>query len=927
MTDRPEDLLASRFDRLAALPPNQRAAALDALALVPEERAELEALLAADAIEDARLEREIADAAQRLGESVDLAPEAGTRLGPWRILRELGSGGMGTVLLAERADGAVEQQVAIKLMRGFPTEDGRRRLRQERQVLAQLDHPHIARLLDAGEAVGGQPYFVMEYVDGVPVTTHAARAGLDRRPRIDLLDRVAEAVSHAHQRLVVHRDLKPSNVLVRADGTPKLLDFGVAKLLEIGDSGAATSTRVWTPGYASPEQKAGEPVTTATDVYALGVLLRELLTGHRPDGVPCDPPLPAVPVDADLAGVLAKATAEAAADRYPTVEALRDDLARWRDGRPVRAARDTALYRARKFVGRHRGSVSLVVLVLVALAAFVWRLGIERDRAREAEALAEQRRLVAEQAATITRGTLGFFTTLLAEAAPHRTLGEPITLRDLLSRLESRIEREVPAGSAQRAILQGYAGAIHAELGQYGLAAQALEPALATLRERGLEGSATYAGLAGAMAQAMFDAADHAAAARWSSEAARAWRAAAGNDAEAQSARAEALSWDAYAAYVGGDFATAAERFREALREAPPVPGDALRRDQRADDAHLLADALQRDGQFEAALAAVDAMVAELEAAGGGRTTGMQRLQRARAAVLVGLGRAGEALDALQRSIDLHVATFGALGSQYEGLLNDRGNALKELGRFAEARADLERSLELQRTAPGFQPGSDAAARNNLASVCDSEGDYECAVREFRGVLADVGDGLTDDQRRAVVQNLGRALALSGRHDEARALLEQALAGARQAGAAFDIGASLLHLARNELLAARWEAATTRAGEARAAFGELVPPSHYVFAGLDRIEGLAALGRGDLAAAAPAIERYRDATLANDGAGSLWAHIAECDLARLRHAQGRDDDARALLAAHLPPLRAALRPTHVDRAAAEALADRLGIAR
>jgi tetratricopeptide (TPR) repeat protein/predicted Ser/Thr protein kinase len=925
VTDRPEDLLATHFDRLAALPPTQRAAALDALALPAAERDELEALLAADAIEDARLEREIADAAQRLGESVDLAPEAGTRLGPWRIMRELGSGGMGTVLLAERADGAVEQQVAIKLMRGFPTEDGRRRLRQERQVLAQLDHPHIARLLDAGEAVGGQPYFVMEYIEGVPVTTHAARAGLDRRARIDLLDRVAEAVSHAHQRLVIHRDLKPSNVLVRADGTPKLLDFGVAKLLEIGDSGAATSTRVWTPGYASPEQKAGEPVTTATDVFALGVLLRELLTGYRPDGAPCDPPLPAVPVDADLAGVLAKATAEPSADRYPTVEALRDDLARWRDGRPVRAARDTALYRARKFVGRHRGSVSLVLLALVALGAFVWRLGIERDRALAAEALAEQRRVAAEQAATTARGTLGFFTTLLAEAAPDRTLGEPITLRDLLARLQSRIDSDVPGDSAQRAILLGYVGAILANLGEYGPAAQALEPSLAALREQGLDGSATYAGLAGAMAQVEFDAADYAGAVHWAADAARAWRAAASNDADAATAQAEALGWDGFGAYTSGDYAAATGHFREALRAAPPIAGDPLRRDQRADDAHLLVDALRRDGQYEPALVAVDAMIAEVAADGGGRSIGMQRLLRARAAVLGDLGRAADALDALQRSIDLHVAAYGASGSQYASLLNDRGAALKELGRYAEARADLEQALAMRRADPGFQPGGDAASRHNLASVCDSEGDYDCAVREFRALLADVGGTLQPGQRQVVLQGLGRALSMAGQHDEARRLLGQVLQDAEAAASPPAVGATLLHLARNELMAGRFADAVARATQAREIYAAALPPTHFVFAGLDRIEGFAALGRGDLGAAVPAIERYHAATLATDGAGSLWAAIAEVDLARLRHAQGRDDVARDLLRTHLPRLRATLRPTHADRAAAEALAARLAV--
>ena len=206
----------------------------------------------------------------------------GQRLGAWRVLRELGAGGMGTVLLAERADGQYTQQAAIKLIRGFSTEDGRRRLRMERQILAELDHPNIARLLDGGETADGQPYVAMEYVAGVELLDYLATHRLTLLQRLDLFDHIADAVQHAHQRLVIHRDLKPGNVLVRSDGEPKLLDFGVAKLIDIGiDSDARhTSTRVWTPGYASPEQKQGKAVTTTTDVYSLGVILCEITRLH-----------------------------------------------------------------------------------------------------------------------------------------------------------------------------------------------------------------------------------------------------------------------------------------------------------------------------------------------------------------------------------------------------------------------------------------------------------------------------------------------------------------------------------------------------------------------------------------------------------------------------------------------------------------------
>lgn len=198
-------------------------------------------------------------------------------IGGYRVLRELGAGGMGTVFLAERAIGETQQQVAIKLIRGFPTQDARMRLVRERSLLAGLNHPNIAGLIDGGETADGQPYLVMEYVEGVPLAEFCRGNALDLRARLRLFAQLCRAVQHAHQRLVVHRDIKPGNVLVRADGTPVLLDFGIGKLLD-STAPNATATRVFTPAYAAPEQRSGRAVTTATDVYGLGCVLFELLT-------------------------------------------------------------------------------------------------------------------------------------------------------------------------------------------------------------------------------------------------------------------------------------------------------------------------------------------------------------------------------------------------------------------------------------------------------------------------------------------------------------------------------------------------------------------------------------------------------------------------------------------------------------------------
>ncbi|HEX6133036.1 MAG TPA: serine/threonine-protein kinase, partial [Longimicrobiales bacterium] len=273
------------FDAAMELPPDGWADFLaDACAGDDDLRAEIERLLFLETAEtaDRSLERAVADAAREL--SAETGP-TGRTLGAYRLIDDIGHGGMGTVWLAERADDEYRVQVAVKLVRGgFAHPELERRFRAERQILADLRHPNIARLLDGGTAPDGTPYLVMEYVDGEPITVHAERNGLALRERLRLFQEICDAVQHAHESLVVHRDIKPSNILVDADGQVKLLDFGIAKLLGDGADAERTQAgvRAMTPDYASPEQVRGEPVTTATDVYQLGVLLCELLTGARP---------------------------------------------------------------------------------------------------------------------------------------------------------------------------------------------------------------------------------------------------------------------------------------------------------------------------------------------------------------------------------------------------------------------------------------------------------------------------------------------------------------------------------------------------------------------------------------------------------------------------------------------------------------------
>ncbi|HMS01867.1 MAG TPA: serine/threonine-protein kinase, partial [Gemmatimonadaceae bacterium] len=376
------------FHGALAQPEAAREAWLDAQEEDAALRAEVQRLLAADAqLEQAPLLDAAVQAAARDLVASETPRPLDTRLGPWRLLHELGRGGMGVVWLAERADGAYDARVAIKQLRStLASDDLMRRFRTERQILADLDHPNIARLVDGGTAPDGTPYLAMEYVPGATITAWADAQALDLTARLQLFLRVCDGVAYAHRALVVHRDLKPSNILVTPDGVPKLVDFGIAKLLDATSADDTADLRPMTPAYASPEQVRGERLTVATDVFSLGVVLYELLTGAQPfreagdDAssarqriLTTEPPLPSrivsgearVPsrrVDAaqlvgDLDTIVQTALRKDPGERYASVERLADDLRRHLDGRPLLARPAPPWYVLRKFVGRHRAPV------------------------------------------------------------------------------------------------------------------------------------------------------------------------------------------------------------------------------------------------------------------------------------------------------------------------------------------------------------------------------------------------------------------------------------------------------------------------------------------------------------------------------------------------------------------------------------------
>ncbi len=412
-----------------------------------------------------------------------LAP--GDPVGAWRIVSELGKGGMGQVFLAERMDPDLPQRAALKVVkRGMDTDEVLLRFRQERRILASLDHPGIARLLDGGATPDGRPWLALTYVPGIPLGERMARGDLSPRARVALLLDVAEAVAYAHRNLVLHRDLKPSNVIVTPEGKACLLDFGIAKLLQDepeheGPTQPVTrlGRRILTPEWASPEQMAGETLTTASDVYQLGLLLRRLLD----------------PLPGDLRYVAERALDPDPGRRYASAAEFAEELRRHLEGRPVLARAPSLLYRARRFVARHPAPVAAVagVVVLGGFFASAYTRGIARERD------------VAQAEAERARAAVDFVSTLFEGANPATSGGDTLHVFQLLERGEAELAEREDWNPSVRAELEGVLGRLLTQLGEYPRAEPLLlaalegpipDPAIRLQRLRGLASLRTYQG-------------------------------------------------------------------------------------------------------------------------------------------------------------------------------------------------------------------------------------------------------------------------------------------------------------------------------------------------------------------------------------------------------------------------------------------------
>ncbi len=679
------------------------------------------------------------------------AERPGATVGPYTLLRELGEGGMGTVWLAQRTDGMVQREVALKLPRGaWPRAELVERMARERDILAGLTHPNIARLYDAGVTPGGRPYLALEYVEGRPIDEYCNDQRLDVRARLRTFLQVAVAVAHAHGKLVVHRDVKPSNILVTADGQARLLDFGIAKLLDQGKTTHTELTeragRPLTPEYASPEQIAGEALGVASDVYSLGVVLYELLTGTRPyrpqrgsrnaleDAILHTDPSPpsASAIDrarrkvlrGDLDTIVLKALKKNPDERYPTVNAFEDDLQRYLSGRPVLARPDSTSYRFSKFVRRNRLAVGAAAAFVLSVAAFG---GVSAWQAR---VLAEQRRVAQVERDTseqVVRVLIDLFQATNPSVRPD---GDRMPIGEFLADAQTRSLELLRGAPAVRARLQQVFGLIHHSRGQYAPARAALEEALAEQRR-----------LAGP---------DHPGA-------------------------LESLQALGELARLMGD----GERARALLEES-------LERHRR-----VYGEQHERTAQVLFAMAPVVA-TRDLDEAG----VLLQRSLDIRRATLGSHHPdVGESLGSLgayysrrkdkARAKDFYLQALAVFPTPQDRrnpiaitLLNDFASLLGELNARGEAEALQREAIDLGREVLGPQTLTVANLINNLGTTQALMGRHADAERSFRAAFETHLTLLGEDHWRThnVARNVGRVLALQQRYAEALPWMDRAIA-------------------------------------------------------------------------------------------------------------------------------------------------------
>ena len=783
------------------------------------EPGERQAFLAAACIDDPELLAEVESLLDSDGEPLELtgSPESTIgpdRIGPYQVLRPIGSGGMSQVYLAARADAHYQKRVAIKLIRsGMDSPDARRRLRLERQILAGLEHPSIARLYDGGTTVDGLPYFVMEYIEGLPLDNYCDRHRLSIRQRLELFRTVCSAVAFAHQNLVVHRDLKPGNILVTATGTVKLLDFGIAKLLnpeltaQTLDA-TAPSLQPLTPSYSSPEQVRGEAITTASDVYALGVLLYELVSGQPPyvfedrrpreiERVVCEtqPRRPSLAVAepvgeidtlpevaeqrggspqslrrelrGDLDAIVLKALEKEPRHRYSSVEGLSEDVRRHLEHRSVTASRGELGLRARKFLRRHRLALAGLALgATFTVAMTVASVGLARALNRAEEERARNERISA------------FMIDLFEVADPESVGGNAVTVRQMLDRGAEKVAAELGGEPGIQAGAMAAIGLAYRNLGVYESAEPLLSGALELRRDA--FGSAhpevaTSLHDLGMLRHAQGDYRAAEALHRQGLELRRA------HFEERHPLVASSLHDLAEAIHTLGEYDAAEHLYRRALTLRRELLGDEHR--EVAESLSELAFLLQDQGDYDGALELLEEALAMHRRLFGEEHGLVANDLDYLAWTLQQKGEYARAEPLYRQSLAMRRRLFGEVHPGVATLLDSLGLLLYQKGDLAAAEPLLRQSLEVwQRVRSDDHPHL-GNALNNLALVLEAQGDPFGAAPLFRRAL-EIYRRFLGPEHVAVGQALGNlagVLAARGDESEAERLFREAIRIKRRA--------------------------------------------------------------------------------------------------------------------------------------------------
>jgi eukaryotic-like serine/threonine-protein kinase len=736
------------------------------------------------------------------------------RIGPYRVLRTLGVGGMGEVFLAERADAEFDQQVAIKVVCGGAAARAvQSRLKIERQILAQLDHPNIAHLLDGGSLADGTAYIVMEYVDGVPIDVYCDANRLDIPARLRLFQTVCAAVHYAHQNLVVHRDLKPSNILVTTAGVPKLLDFGIAKLLDERHAGHHTlavthaDLRLMTPDHASPEQVRGQAITTSSDVYVLGVLLYKLLSGSSPFVIPSmrlidieraicekDPALPSHSLGADhsteavanaaargtsanrlrrilhgdLDNIIAMALRKEPDRRYGSAQQMASDIQRHLDGKPVIAHRDTLSYRTAKFVRRHWLPVTVGVSAATLILAFAattyeqsLRVAAERDLVARQRERAEHERARAEAVSN-------FLVNLFKLSDPEENRGNEVTARELLDSGAKRLQVGLKDQPETKAALLATVGAVYDSLGQYQDALPILNESL-QLQPQPIDKSRMNTLLE--LGRAHIGAGDLAGAEAPLNEALHLSQVSVG----ATSPESGRALWSlGTLRFQQGEYGAAKDLYTRGLAiletsGAEPADVSAV-----LDD---LATVYTRDQQWVLAKQTYERSLDIERRVQGDDSPRVTMSLNNLAIVAQNMGDLPQAERLFREAIRRHERTHGERHWETAAVKGNLGLLLQREGRLPEAEPLLRSALDAKLSVYGADNYNVGYSRVSLAMLLNDQGKLAASESEFRQALAiyDKSLPINHQYRAAALMYLARLLVDRGKPEEALAMSAQSI--------------------------------------------------------------------------------------------------------------------------------------------------------